>query len=90
MSGWSGRRVGLAPTGKRRFRRINPSRTTVWRLPRRSRRIGTPVRGLERIGFVTAAAAAAWASAPPQPGLCWHYAPKGGFLGHLSAMTGGN
>jgi hypothetical protein len=25
------------------------------------------------IGFVTAATAAAWASAPPQPGLCWYY-----------------
>ena len=25
------------------------------------------------IGFVTAAAAAAWAGAPPQPGLCWYY-----------------
>ncbi len=25
------------------------------------------------IGFVSAAAAAAWASAPPQPGLCWYY-----------------
>ncbi len=25
------------------------------------------------IGFVTAAAAAAYASAPPQPGLCWYY-----------------
>jgi hypothetical protein len=25
------------------------------------------------IGFVSAAAAATWASAPPQPGLCWYY-----------------
>ncbi len=25
------------------------------------------------IGFVSAATAAAWASAPPQPGLCWYY-----------------
>jgi len=25
------------------------------------------------IGFVTAATAAAWAGAPPQPGLCWYY-----------------
>jgi hypothetical protein len=25
------------------------------------------------IGFVTAASAAAWAGAPPQPGLCWYY-----------------
>ncbi len=25
------------------------------------------------IGFVTTATAAAWASAPPQPGLCWYY-----------------
>lgn len=25
------------------------------------------------IGFVSAAAAAAWASASPQPGLCWYY-----------------
>jgi len=25
------------------------------------------------IGFVTAATAAAWASAPPEPGLCWYY-----------------
>jgi hypothetical protein len=25
------------------------------------------------IGFVTAATAAAWAPAPPQPGLCWYY-----------------
>ncbi len=25
------------------------------------------------IGFVTAATAAAWASAPPRPGLCWYY-----------------
>ena len=25
------------------------------------------------IGFVSAAAVAAWAPAPPQPGLCWYY-----------------
>ena len=25
------------------------------------------------IGFATAASAAAWAGAPPQPGLCWYY-----------------
>jgi hypothetical protein len=25
------------------------------------------------IGVISAAAAAAWASAPPQPGLCWYY-----------------
>ena len=25
------------------------------------------------LGFVGAATAAAWASAPPQPGLCWYY-----------------
>jgi hypothetical protein len=25
------------------------------------------------IGFVSAASAAAWAGAPPQPGLCWYY-----------------
>ena len=25
------------------------------------------------LGFVTAATAAAWAGAPPQPGLCWYY-----------------
>lgn len=25
------------------------------------------------IGFVGAATAAAWAGAPPQPGLCWYY-----------------
>jgi hypothetical protein len=25
------------------------------------------------IGFVTAAAAAAWAGAPPEPGDCWYY-----------------
>jgi hypothetical protein len=25
------------------------------------------------LGFVTAATAAAWAGAPPEPGLCWYY-----------------
>jgi hypothetical protein len=25
------------------------------------------------IGFVSAAAAASWAAAPPEPGLCWYY-----------------
>jgi hypothetical protein len=34
---------------------------------------GAAVAAGAALGFVTAATAAAWASAPPQPGLCWYY-----------------
>jgi hypothetical protein len=35
--------------------------------------VGGAIAAGAAIGFVTAATAAAWASAPPQPGLCWYY-----------------
>ncbi len=34
---------------------------------------GGAVAAGEALGFVTAATAAAWAGAPPEPGLCWYY-----------------
>jgi hypothetical protein len=43
-----------------------------WARPYRWPRGGAIAAGAA-IGFVTAATAAAWAGAPPAPGMCWYY-----------------
>jgi hypothetical protein len=49
-------------------------RTTTWRRPTHYRwRPGGAIAAGAAIGFVGAAAAAAWAGAPPAPGYCWYY-----------------
>lgn len=35
--------------------------------------VGGAIAAGAAIGFVTAASAAAWAGAPPAPGMCWYY-----------------